>query len=398
MLEICRETEYEHVGSDSSRFTSTVNVHDAALSGNLQDIKALVIDSNSDIFALNDKEQTALHSAVLGGNKDVIRLLLRVKGANVLQADANELTPLHYAVILGHCEIFLRNLSATVSIRKVLKLTKIQASIFHVAIVMNQSDMVVFMLRYFSHNVLTNSNSLASSTQHDSIFELLMDALCFSPECQQTALCVAAARGQLGVVQSLLNIHHCDAFFKITDGHTTILHCAAMNGHNSVIKYLYNYTDIPDKLDQKECDSLFQLAVQNCNLEIIKIIAEINHCDFNIGLCVACKEGHLNIAKYLIEHCHSDPLSTDEDNNTPLHLAAHSGNLELVKYLSDIYPWDIEQYNNLMPHFYDLHNSTGRITLTSNLPFNSNWNSTQTSLCYPSLNSHSLFISILYSN
>ncbi len=105
-----------------------------------------------------------------------------------------------------------------------------------------------------------------------------------------------------------------DAFFKIIDGHT-LLHCAAMHRQNSVIKHWYSYTDIPDKIGQKGHTPPKQF--------------------------ITCKESQVNIAKHLIERCHSDPLYRDENNNTPLQCAAYSGNLELVNYLTDNHHCDV---------------------------------------------------------
>ena len=74
-----------------------------------------------------------------------------------------------------------------------------------------------------------------------------------------------------------------------------------MNGQNSVIKHLYNYTDIPDKIGQKEYETVFKLAITNCNVEIIEIVTKnCQHCDVNVGLIIACKEGQLS--KPLVEY------------------------------------------------------------------------------------------------
>ena len=89
----------------------------------------------------------------------------------------------------------------------------------------------------------------------------------------------------------------------------------------------------------------FLVEEQNCNP---------SHLDKNkvTPLHLAAVTGHLDVVKYLTLEQHCDPLSTDtEFNNTPLHFAVEYGQLEVVKFFIETLhcPPDIRGWLNMTP-------------------------------------------------
>jgi ankyrin repeat protein len=54
------------------------------------------------------------------------------------------------------------------------------------------------------------------------------------------------------------------------------------------------------------------------------------------GFTVACKAGHLDMMKLLHDELGLNPDVPDDTGETPLHVAARAGRLELVKYLMSL--------------------------------------------------------------
>lgn len=85
----------------------------------------------------------------------------------------------------------------------------------------------------------------------------------------------------------------------------TPLHLACKNGHLDIAQYL--------------------IKEQNCN-------PEATNPRGSTPLHWACLCGHLQIAKCLITDYKCNPLYANNDGSTPLHAACNGGNLEIVKY------------------------------------------------------------------
>ena len=54
-------------------------------------------------------------------------------------------------------------------------------------------------------------------------------------------------------------------------------------------------------------------------------------------MCIrdSCRNGHLDVAKYLVDEKDCDPACKDNDGWTPLHSACRNGHLDIAKYLVD---------------------------------------------------------------
>ena len=82
------------------------------------------------------------------------------------------------------------------------------------------------------------------------------------------------------------------------------------------------------------------LACRNGHLEVVKYLVSEVQCDPNCRtqgnatpLHLACQKGHLEVVKYLVCEVQSDPNHRTQQNETPLHFACLGGYFELVNYL-----------------------------------------------------------------
>ena len=85
------------------------------------------------------------------------------------------------------------------------------------------------------------------------------------------------------------------------------------------------------------------LAVRNKNISIVRYLIEEQHVMFikNNLLLLACENGDLPMIQYFIEKQHAD-IHVNEKGKTLLHIACFRGNVEVIKYLMNLYPFDVE--------------------------------------------------------
>ena len=97
---------------------SAAKIHDAAKSGDLEKVKALLKDNPDLSLSKNDNDDTALHFAALKGHNDIVELLLTNK-ADVNAKDKDGLSPLLLAANGGYPDVVqsLLTAKADVSVR-----------------------------------------------------------------------------------------------------------------------------------------------------------------------------------------------------------------------------------------------------------------------------------------
>ncbi|XP_011858782.1 PREDICTED: ankyrin-1-like, partial [Vollenhovia emeryi] len=156
-----------------------------------------------------------------------------------------------------------------------------------------------------------------------------------------TALHFAAESGHLGVVEYFVK-NGADVSARDNEGLTPLL-VATKNGRHCIIKYFIDQTKVDTNI------------ASYCNCTILHFAAESGICLrlFKYFLCkgakvdardrwgftplhLAAESNRLGIVKYLIKNFTDEEVYIDaknDDDNTPLHLAAESGHLEIVEYL-----------------------------------------------------------------
>ena len=126
---------------------------------------------------------------------------------------------------------------------------------------------------------------------------------------QRARLCCdvhnAASAGCLDIVKYLIEGKRCSST-PIDNNGITLLHFACHNGHIHVAKYL---------VEEREYNP-----------------ACVTSDYFTESLHLACQNGRLDIAKYLVEEKHCKPTLLNGDGFQSVHLACQNRHLNLAKY------------------------------------------------------------------
>ena len=167
-----------------------------------------------------------------------------------------------------------------------------------------------------------------------------------------TPLHISAERGHLDVVKYLIEKN--PASVDITDGgrKRTPLYWAAYQGHVKVIKYLVEEGRANVSSKDVGGDTPLHIAAGNGYLEVVKYLAKKNPPGVNITNNIGQTPLHVvagplyrgphNVTKYLVEEGQTDTTIKENLNGwTPLHLLALRGWLDLVKYVAEKNPSEV---------------------------------------------------------
>ncbi|XP_062897896.1 ankyrin repeat and death domain-containing protein 1A-like isoform X1 [Mobula hypostoma] len=153
-----------------------------------------------------------------------------------------------------------------------------------------------------------------------------------------TPVLLAASHGNLSTLQTLAK-----AGATLTARNRlgqTLLHCAAVQGHPSVIRYVVEDLEgIPvDDPDQNGKTPLL-LAAESGHSDVLSLLCELG-CDLqavdkesNSALHLATRRGHAELLSFLTSAICSD--AQNQDGLAPLHLASQAGHLSCVRTLLD---------------------------------------------------------------
>ena len=298
---------------DQSGFTA---LHQAAQENNTDYIQELVsIGCDVNAVDATGGQQTPLHKAAMYGHKKSVKLLLE-NNANANQCDKNGYTPIQTAIFYGGD---FQVIEALIEKTDLLKEDNNGQNILHAAVRFHQVDVIDLIL---SHEQVS---ALISNVNEDGF----------------TPLHLAVSLGHLDTVESFLNKLSIDITTTVTNG-KNVLHFAAMTNNLALTVLLLKIKDASCLINQP--DSLLNTPLHDAarygQLNQVTLLldkgamASITSDGYS-PLHYACQEGHLGVAKKLLErHPFQKDLST-KNKSTALHLAALKGHAAIVKFLLD---------------------------------------------------------------
>ena len=166
---------------------------------------------------------------------------------------------------------------------------------------------------------------------------------------QNPPLHVAACEGNLTVVKRCIEVEGCDPL-QLNERGYTALHVATYAGYLNIIKYRVEDQGVnPAFCSESVSLTPLHIAVANINLPLVKYFVGSRQID---PLCLdgiavtplhyACMTGNLEIVKYLIDEAQMhQPIETVinikfiQSGDSLVHCAASSGNLDVVKLLTE---------------------------------------------------------------
>ena len=292
-------------------------LHQAAQENNTDYIQELVsIGCDVNAVDANGGQQTPLHKATMYGHKKSVKLLLE-NNADANQCDENGYTPIQTAIIYGGDFQIVEMLIEKTNL---LKEDNNGQNILHIVVRFHQVDIINLIL---SHEQVS---ALISNINKDRF----------------TPFHLAVSLGYLDTVESFLNKLSIDITTTVTNG-KHVLHLAAATNNLALMVLLLKIKDASCLINQPDSQLITPLhdAARCGQLNQVTLLldkgAKVSITSEGYSpLHYACEEGHLSIAKKLLErHPFQKDLSTKRNKSTALHLAALRGHAAIVKFLLD---------------------------------------------------------------
>jgi ankyrin repeat protein len=245
-------------------------IHDAAKSGDLAKIKALLKDNPGLASSKDLWDLTPLHMAVARSNREVVELLLTYS-ADVNARDINNRTPLHRAVVFGHkdvAELLLAN-NADVNVKDNNGSTPL-----HLAADAGEKDVAELLLTNKADISAKDNdgNTPLHWAEHLRGWNVLRDPISvLSCKEVEKSLNLVVDTGHKDVLELLLN-NKADINAKNNQGETP-LHFAVKSGFRNLAKLLLVHNaDVNAKNNQGETPLHF--AVKRCFRDLAKLLRQ----------------------------------------------------------------------------------------------------------------------------
>ena len=302
---------YKLDGRSQSGFTM---LHHAAKEDR-PDIIEFLVNTGCDINAEDDEGQTPLHKAAMFGNVESVKLLLE-KGADANKVDNSGHTPLHIAIITGgDIEVV-----STLVTKSELGIRKDDGQhALHLAIRYHKIDSIELMLK------------------HRQASELLTATCNYG----YTPLHLAVSLGHLDTVERLLKDQKPNVF-KTTKQRRTLLHLAAATNNGAIMLVLLDLqgtATLVNKPDESLHTPLHDAAMHGHLKQVILLMdrgATFSNAQNGYSpLHYACENGHLSVARKILERHPFQMHYVTKNQDTALHVAARNGHAAVVKFLLD---------------------------------------------------------------
>ncbi len=339
-------TQYKYSEKSTSKHGQTP-VHVAAEYGHVETLRVLVessalcehgdvdtadigISTTSAITTVRDGQgNTPLHTAAACGKLPVVQYLHRVLGCSPTCTNENKETPLHFAAKNGHVAV-VKYLVAEAGC-PLSPVDEHGRTPIHVAAGHGQLEVV----RYLIEGKGCDPNTRTTEQWENSGMNIWPG---------RTLMHTACREGHLNVVQYLVNELKCDPSCR-DEGSVTPLYLASQQGHMAVVKFLVCECQCDPTVTTKIYNgrSLLHAACLGGDLEVVQFLMEKQSnpgCGTftrdkysNTPIHLAALEGRLNVLEFCVVEKGCDPMVRGQFGRTPLHNASQEGHLAIVKYL-----------------------------------------------------------------
>ena len=341
-------------------------LHVAALKGHVQVVDFLLQQNECDVTIPDSNGHLALHCACQSGSLSMVTSLVKVDPSTANTQNKEGTTPLQMASFSGHLDIVKYLASLGDDVVKPGTPDRNGRTAFHCACQEGHTQIGHFLIEECHLDCMAEDSKmqvtplhLAARNGHLDLVKLICSQPSTKPDTgdkrDRTALHYACLRDHVAVVQYLIDEHHCDPTLKDNNGISPI-ELATMSG-DKVMAWLQKSNLLPssaqDSLSSSAAPSLMvhKMILDNDLATLKSLIGAFPQRAHNAEglqgatpLHIACACDNLEIAKYLITECHVDCNVADQDGRTPLHLAAHDGYTNLVRFLAsqqcNLYPKD----------------------------------------------------------
>ena len=328
-------------------------LHEAASRGHLDVVRVLISEFKADVNVINTSGSTPLHEAASRGHLDVVRVLISEFKAdvNVLNNDGG--TPLHEAASKGHLDVVrvLSEFKADVN-----ALNNDGGTPLHEAASKGHLDVVRVLSEFKADvNALNNDGGTplheAASKGHLDVVRVLsefkadVNALAKN---DHTPYDVAVRNNKEEVAVVLMNEFHCD-----TKGGPPYILTACERGMVNLVRALVQKhgTNILNDITARDNkgNTPLHAAANAGSKDVVQFLIEIG-CDVNVTwhlgrslLHSACASHNDSLVRLVSQHI--SPWVVDDNGDTPLHICACLGKMNMVRVLISEFKADVNTLN-----------------------------------------------------
>ena len=326
-------------------------------------VRFLINECNCDPMATDYNEDTVLHKAATNGLLDVLKCAINHHPCNLEATNKNHQTVLHCAIEYTNVVRFLINECNC----DPMATDDNGDTVLHKAATNGSLDVLKCAINHHQCNLeATNKKHqtvLHCAIEHTNVVRFLIDECNCDPMAtdyiKNTILHIAATNGSLDVLKCAINHHQCN--LEATNSLCqTVLHCAVKHishygkgYYRSVCNIECHLCDINTATEWDEtiinCPAghlaIVEFLIDECNadpmaflhiaaeenfLAFMKYLIKCHYCDPTADKTILhCSIRYIDVVRFLINEFNYDPMTTDKNGQTPLHLAVSFYSLAL---------------------------------------------------------------------